>query len=210
MGLACSQYIQKLPKMMDAKGNIINGKVIFMQKKQQIIQNIALVVFDVDGVLTDGSLLYGNDGEVLKVFNVKDGVGIKLLQHYGIEVAVISAKQSAPLKRRVEDLKVRHFYPKSHDKWHSLKQIMQAMNITPEQVCFVGDDVIDLKVMRQVGLSVCPSDAFSMVLDEADIVTAKAGGKGVAREVADMLLAARMNLKEAYTQAMLPEFEQKD
>lgn len=180
-----------------------------MQKTQQIIQNIALVVFDVDGVLTDGKLFYGNTGEALKVFNVKDGVGIKLLRHHHIEVAVISAKKSAPLAQRMQDLQVVHFYPASTDKWHSLQQIISTLGITPEQVCFVGDDMVDLNVMRQVGLSICPSDAFSLVRDEADIITHKAGGQGVAREVADLLLAARMPLKEAYKQAMQPEFEKK-
>lgn len=172
-------------------------------------QNIKLVVFDVDGVLTNGQLLYGAQGEEVKVFNVKDGVGIKLLQHYDIDVAVISAKQSEALSKRISDLKVRHFYPASHDKWQSLEDIMSSKNITPEQVCFVGDDVIDLKVMRKIGLSICPSDAFWMLLEEADIITQKAGGQGVAREVADLVLSSRMDIKQAYIQAMLPEFEAK-
>lgn len=173
------------------------------------INQIQLVVFDVDGVLTNGELIYSEQGEALKVFNVKDGVGIKLLQHYEIDVAVISAKQSKPLQKRIADLGVRHFYPASHDKMASLKQILDQTHLSLEQVCFVGDDVIDLKVMRHIGLSICPADAFWMLQQEVDFITQKAGGQGVAREVADLILSSRMDIKQAYTQAMLPEFEAK-
>lgn len=187
----------------------MNQTINLTQALKTKIQAIKLVVFDVDGVLTSGALFYGAQGEALKVFNVKDGVGIKLLQHYDIDVAVISAKQSEPLTQRMNDLNVRYFYPGSHDKWQSLEKIIEDKNITPEQVCFVGDDVIDLKVMRKIGLSICPADAFWMLLEEADITTQKQGGQGVAREVADLILSCRMDIKQAYTQAMLPEFEQK-
>ena len=171
------------------------------------IQNIKLVVFDVDGVLTDGTLSYSALGEEVKHFNVKDGVGIKLLSYFEVATAVISAKNSAPLTKRMQDLNVQHFYPGSKDKWPVLENLLAELSLSAEQVCYVGDDVIDLKVMKRVGLSITPQDGFWLVREQADIITEAAGGKGVAREVADLILGARMPLAEAYIKAMLPEFE---
>ncbi|MAD46681.1 MAG: 3-deoxy-manno-octulosonate-8-phosphatase [Oceanospirillaceae bacterium] len=168
---------------------------------------IKMVVFDVDGVLTDGTLSYAADGEQVKHFNVKDGVGIKLLQTYDIATAIISAKDSAPLAKRARDLGIRHFFPGSKDKWAVLSELMTQLNMDAAEVCYVGDDVIDLKVMKRVGFAVAPADAFWMVKNHADMITTAEGGKGVAREVADVILGSRMALEEAYIQAMLPEFE---
>lgn len=171
-------------------------------------RNIKLVVFDVDGVLTDGTLTYSADGEQVKHFNVKDGVGIKLLQTYDVVTAIISAKDSAPLTRRAGDLGIGHFFPGTKDKWAKLSALMDELWLEPGEVCYVGDDVIDLKVMKKVGLSIAPADAFWMVKDHADLITEVGGGKGVAREVADIILGSRMPLDEAYIKAMLPEFEE--
>lgn len=168
---------------------------------------IRLVVFDVDGVLTDGTLSYSASGEEVKHFNVKDGVGIKLLQEYGIAVAIISAKESAALARRAADLKITHFFPGTRDKWPVLESLMESLSLTADEVCYTGDDVIDLKVMKKVGLSMAPADAFWMVREHAQVITQAAGGKGVAREVADLILGSRMPLEQAYIKAMLPEFE---
>jgi 3-deoxy-D-manno-octulosonate 8-phosphate phosphatase (KDO 8-P phosphatase) len=170
---------------------------------------IRLVVFDVDGVLTDGTLTYSASGEEVKHFNVKDGVGIKLLNVFDIDTAIISAKDSAPLQKRAADLGISQFFPGTKDKWAVLSGLMDDLLIDPSEVCYVGDDVIDLKVMTRVGLSVSPADGFWMVRDHADLITEAAGGKGVAREVADIILASRMPLEEAYIKAMLPEFEEK-
>ncbi|WP_221798773.1 KdsC family phosphatase [Oceanobacter mangrovi] len=169
--------------------------------------NIKLVVFDVDGVLTDGTLTYSERGEQVKHFNVKDGVGIKLLQRFDIATAIISAKSSAALAKRASDLGVQYFYPGASDKWPCLQEILDQLELMPEQVCYVGDDVIDLKVMTRVGLAVAPADAFWMVHDRAHYCCDKPGGKGVAREVADLVLGSRMSLEDAYIKAMLPEFE---
>jgi 3-deoxy-D-manno-octulosonate 8-phosphate phosphatase (KDO 8-P phosphatase) len=172
-------------------------------------RNIALMIFDVDGVLTDGTLAYGAKGEEVKHFNVKDGVGIKLLQTYGIEVAIISAKESIPLKKRISDLGIKHAYLACKDKLAALEQLTAELNIENEQVGYCGDDVIDLKVMQKIALAIAPNDAYEMVKNHAHYVTTAAGGKGVAREVADVLLSSRMNLEQAYIKAMLPEFEDK-
>jgi 3-deoxy-D-manno-octulosonate 8-phosphate phosphatase (KDO 8-P phosphatase) len=170
-------------------------------------RDIKLVVFDVDGVLTDGTLSYSESGEEVKHFNVKDGVGIKLLNAYEITTAVISAKDSAPLRKRIADLDIPHFYPACKDKWERLSALMDELWIEPNEVCYVGDDVIDLKVMKRIGLSITPADGFWLVREHSDLITDALGGKGVAREVADIILASRMPLEEAYIKAMLPEFE---
>ena len=184
--------------------------MMLANKIKQKAQSISLMVFDVDGVLTDGTLVYSKDGEEVKHFNVKDGVGLKLLQTYGIEVAIISAKDSKPLTKRIKDLGIKHAYTGCNDKLTALSGLIDELDISFDEVGYCGDDVIDLKVMRKVGLSVAPADAYFMVKEFAHFVTQQSGGKGVAREVADILLASRMDLKEAYVKAMLPEFEDSD
>jgi len=171
--------------------------------------SIRLMIFDVDGVLTDGTLVYSANGEEVKHFNVKDGVGIKLLKTYGIEVAIISAKESAPLKKRIKDLGIDHAYLACKDKLEALDDLKTKLSLDLDQIAYCGDDVIDLKVMRVIGLSFVPSDGYEMVKESAHYITNAAGGKGVAREVADILLSSRMDLEEAYIKAMLPEFEDK-
>lgn len=170
---------------------------------------VKLVIFDVDGVLTDGGLYYDGQGEMLKRFNVKDGVALKLLPKWGVEIAVITAKDSAPLHKRMSDLGVKHFYYGCHDKAAAFDDLMQKMDLEPEQVAYVGDDVIDLQVMPKIGISLCPSDAHVLLHRHCDIVLRSAAGQGVAREVADMILATRMDLESAYELAKRPEFEKK-
>lgn len=172
-----------------------------------LAQKIKLVVFDVDGVLTDGRLYYGGEGEVVKAFNVKDGVGIKLLRTQGIEVAVISAKSSMPLQKRITDLGIKHFYPGTKDKKIQLQQLCQKLQLLPGEAAFVGDDVIDLKVKETVGLFFAPKDAHPLVQTQAHCVTQLPGGMGVAREVADMILSTRGDLATFYELGQKPEFE---
>lgn len=177
------------------------------QQLQNKASQVKLVVFDVDGVLTSGQLTYGGEGELVKHFNVKDGVGIKLLNDSGIAVAVISAKDSAPLTKRMQDLGIQHFYPGTKDKWPVLEKLLASLNLSPEQTCYVGDDVIDLKVMQKIGLAITPADGFWMVKKYSDVVLASQGGQGTARETADLVLASQGELEQVYIRAMLPEFE---
>ena len=174
---------------------------------KQKAEGVSLVVFDVDGVLTDGALVYGANGEEVKHFNVKDGVGIKLLQEYGVAVSIISAKTSKPLLKRIDDLGVKHAYTGCKDKVAALTELAGRLGIDFEQIAYCGDDVIDLKVMLKVGLSLAPADAYSMVLSKSDYALNAMGGKGVAREVCDLILSSKMDLEDAYIKAMLPEFE---
>jgi 3-deoxy-D-manno-octulosonate 8-phosphate phosphatase (KDO 8-P phosphatase) len=171
------------------------------------LQSLKLVVFDVDGVLTDGRLLYTEEGETIKRFNVKDGVAMKLLPKWGIQVAVITAKDSAPLRQRMKELKIEHFFPGCHNKAEAFDELVVGLGINPDKAAYVGDDVIDLQVMPKVGVAMCPSDAHVLVQRHCSVVLKKAGGEGVAREVADIVLATRMSLEEAYELAQKPEFE---
>ena len=161
-------------------------------------KQIKLVIFDVDGVLTDGMLNYGNEGELFKQFNVKDGVGIKLLQQYDIQVAVITAKDSKPLQQRMKDLLVENFYPACHNKNQAFLEILEKLSLNTDQVAYVGDDVIDLPVMNQVGLAIAVQDAHHFVKKTADYITLAKGGEGVAREVADLILDAQFDLDTLY------------
>lgn len=171
------------------------------------LQALKLVVFDVDGVLTDGRLLYTEQGETIKRFNVKDGVAMKLLPKWGVQVAVITAKDSAALRQRMKELKVAHFYPGCHNKATAFNELIEQLGITSEEAAYVGDDVIDLQVMPNVGVALCPADAHILVQRYCHVVLNKNAGEGVAREVTDMVLASRMPLEQVYELAQKPEFE---
>ncbi|WP_067216319.1 KdsC family phosphatase [Marinomonas gallaica] len=181
------------------QGNVLMKKLPFLK----------LAIFDVDGVLTDGGLYFDGNGEMIKRFNVKDGVALKLLPQWGVDVAVITAKDSAPLRKRMSDLGIKHVYYGCHDKAAAFDDLMKTLKLEPEQVAYVGDDVIDLQVMPKIGVSLCPNDAHILLQRHCDICLRKAGGQGVAREVADLILATRMELEAAYELAKRPEFEKK-
>ncbi len=173
------------------------GWCVNMIKKKA--QRIKLVIFDVDGVLTDGLLNYGPEGELFKQFNVKDGVGIKLLQQQGVHVAVITAKDSKPLYQRMKDLSVQYFYPGCNNKKEAFADLLELLSLEAEEVAYVGDDVIDLPVMARVGLSIAVKDAHVFVKKNADYISVAKGGQGVAREVADLILDAQFDLDKLYS-----------
>ncbi|MBF0441994.1 MAG: HAD-IIIA family hydrolase [Oligoflexales bacterium] len=172
-------------------------------------RGIRLAAFDVDGVLTDGNLYYGEGGEDIKKFHVRDGVGLKMLMKHNIEVAVISAKDSAAVRKRLEDLGVCRFFLGACDKLSILEALCGELGISIAETAYVGDDVIDIKVMKKVGLPIAVRDAYSLVLDASLYVTSARGGHGAGREVADLLISSRMDLLEAYEIAMAPSFEHK-
>jgi 3-deoxy-D-manno-octulosonate 8-phosphate phosphatase (KDO 8-P phosphatase) len=152
---------------------------------------IKLAVFDVDGVLTDGKLWYTADGHELKAFNVHDGLGLKRLLANGIEVAIITARVSHVVTERMAELGVAHVYQDQKDKRACLGQLLQALNLTPEQVSYTGDDLPDLAPMQRVGLSIAVANAHAWVRERAHWQTQLAGGAGAAREVCDLILAAQ-------------------
>lgn len=163
----------------------------------EVAASIRALVFDVDGVLTDGRLYYGAEGEALKVFHSRDGFGMKLIQAEGVEVGIITARQGSVLKRRLDDLGIVHRLVGREDKRQALEELAGALGIGLGAIAFVGDDVIDLPALRAVGLSITVADGHPKVKREVDWVTSLPGGLGAAREVVDALLEARGRLDAA-------------
>ena len=152
---------------------------------------IALVVLDVDGVLTDGRLWYGPDGETLKAFNVRDGHGIKSLVAAGVGVAVISGRRSAAVTARMRELGVADVAQGVSDKARALAELLKRNAVDPRRVACLVDDTPDLGLMSAVGMPAAVADAHPDVLAAAKHVTRAAGGHGAVREFCDFLLAAR-------------------
>ena len=152
---------------------------------------VRLALFDVDGVLTDGSLHYSVDGELIKTFNVLDGHGLKMLQASGITVGIISAKDSPALRRRIADLNISHALLGQSNKLSAYQQLIAELNIPEEQTCFTGDDVIDLEVMGCCGLAFSVANGHYSVKQKADWITPMKGGDGAVRAICDVLLYAQ-------------------
>jgi 3-deoxy-D-manno-octulosonate 8-phosphate phosphatase (KDO 8-P phosphatase) len=157
---------------------------------QQAAQ-VRLMIFDVDGILTDGSLHFGPEGEMMKTFNVLDGQGIKLLQNAGIATAIISARQSAIVSKRASDLGITHVMQGIHDKKSAFLTLTRELNI-PHQACgFIGDDVIDLPILLRVGFSASVPNGHEEVRSRVSYVTKASGGRGAVREISDFILRAQ-------------------
>lgn len=152
---------------------------------------VRLMIFDVDGILTDGSLLYGADGETIKRFNVLDGHGIKLLQRGGIATAIISARSSPIVQRRAADLSIEHVAQGVHDKHSAFAQLCAATGVSPADCGFIGDDWLDLPVLGRVGFAASVPNAHVEVRARVHYVTQAEGGRGAAREVCDLILRAQ-------------------
>ena len=152
---------------------------------------IKLVIFDVDGVLTDGRLYFAPNGEELKVFYVHDGLGIKLLQEAGITVAIISSRESPIVVQRFGSLGVRYIYQGQADKRPAFDQLLKELKINAEHVAYVGDDLPDLPLIQQAGLGIAVANAQPAVKQHADWQTTLKGGKGAAREVCEFILQAK-------------------
>lgn len=160
---------------------------------------IKLVVFDVDGVLTDGRLIWTSAGEEARSFDVKDGTGIRLLLAHRIDVAVISARKSAIVSDRMDDLGVKHVFQDCRDKATVLDALIVLLEINRQQVAYMGDDLIDLPAMNLACLALAPCDAHETVKQKADWVTSAGGGRGAVRQVCDLILKVQ-NLG-AYTRS---------
>lgn len=158
---------------------------------------IRLMIFDVDGILTDGSLHYGPEGEVIKTFNVLDGHGIKLLQQSGVATAIISARKSALVARRASDLGILHVRQGVHDKRAAFEQLLDETGVVAEACGFVGDDVIDLPILLRVGFAASVPNGHPEVRKRVHYVTRVAGGAGAARELCDFILHAQGNYEAA-------------
>lgn len=162
--------------------------------------NIRLVITDVDGVLTDGSLYYDANGEALKCFNVRDGLGIRMLIENGVQVAVLSGRDSSILRKRIADLGIEFFQLGKLDKQTACLQLIEQAGVTTEQTAYIGDDSVDLPAFEICGLAVAVADAPQYIQEVAEYTLTRAGGKGAFRELSDAILNAQ-GKAEVYTTA---------
>lgn len=151
-------------------------------------KTIKLVAFDVDGVMTDGSLIYLPDGSQVKAFNAKDGQGIVMLNKAGFITAIITAKDSEVVKKRAETLGIKKVFAGSKNKLNALNELLAEFNLTKDEAAYMGDDYPDLCVIKNVGLSCCPLDAIDEVKNTVSFVSAYNGGRGAVREFCDFIL----------------------
>jgi len=163
---------------------------------------VKVMIFDVDGVLTDGSLTYGPDGEVTKTFYVLDGLGIQLLNRTGVQTAIISARISQIVIKRAADLGITHVFQGQHDKRLAFAELLDKTGVTAAECGYIGDDVIDLPLFTRVGFAVTVPSGHPEVQYRAHYVTKNPGGRGAVREVCDMVMSAQ----GTYEQALAPYF----
>ena len=168
-----------------------------MQDILEKAAKIRMVIFDVDGVLTDGSLFLGDDGQEYKAFNSLDGHGMVMLQQTGIQIAIITGRTSEVVRLRMESLGISHVYQGHRDKLPPYEKLKQAVALDDDQIAYVGDDIVDLPVMSRVGLAIAVQDAHTFTKKHAHWVTSGKGGQGAAREVCELLMEAQGNLQNA-------------
>ena len=157
-------------------------------------QKIKLLISDVDGVFSDGLIYMGNNGEELKTFHTKDGFGSKAILHFGIDVAIITGRQSKIVETRMMGLGIKHIYQATENKLTVYQSLLKTLNLTAQQVAYIGDDVVDLAIIQDCGLGVAVKDAHPLVLQGADLITTTKGGYGAVREVCDLLLQCQQKL----------------
>jgi len=153
-------------------------------------KKIKLLILDVDGVLTDGRIIYDNFGDEIKCFNVYDGFGMTLLHRAGIKSVIITAKKTRIVKRRAKDMHVAKVYS-NYEKLKVYEKVIKRFRVKDEETCFIGDDLIDLPVLKRAGLSIAPPEAMEEVKNICHYITKKSGGKGAVREVIEIILKAQ-------------------
>jgi len=159
-------------------------------------KKIKLLLMDVDGVLTDGSLYYTERGEEIKVFNVRDGLGIKLIQKVGIKTGVISGRDSKALLNRLKELGIDEIHLGHYEKLEVLEEITKRNSISYEEIAYIGDDYVDIPVLRRVGFPIVVGDAPAVVKEHALFITKNSGGRGAVREAIEFILELRGELKD--------------
>lgn len=159
-------------------------------------KKIKLLLLDVDGVLTDGRIVYDSKGRDMKFFDVHDGLGVFVLKKAGIPTILITAKSSKAIKPRAKDMRVDKVYADIFPKTAVLERILKDYNVTIDEVCFMGDDLVDLCMMRKVGLPIAVFNAVPEIKQSAAYITLREGGRGAVREVAELILKAQGKWKE--------------
>jgi len=166
-------------------------KTISEKKLLEIANNIKVLMLDVDGVLTDGSIILDNVGNEFKSFNVRDGHGIKMLMRSGIEVALITGRYSRVVDRRAHELGIKEVFQRCRDKIIAYRQLAEKYSLKDNEIAYIGDDIVDIPLLKKSGLSVAVADAHEEVKVFAMMVTENRGGRGAVREVCDFLLRAK-------------------
>lgn len=161
------------------------------------VESLKLVVFDVDGVLTNGQVVLGDDGFELKAFSTRDGLGIRLLQDSGVDVGIITGRTSTVVSRRAEELRIRHLMQNRSDKGPALAELLEQVGVDAGNAAYVGDDMVDLPAMRSVAVGIAVADADAFTRHHADHVTTAPGGAGAAREVCELVMAVQGTLADA-------------
>ena len=162
----------------------------------KIAVKIKALVLDVDGVLTDGSLTFDEEGKEYKTFNAKDGQGIVMLNKTGFITAIITARENGTVRHRFKNLGMTKLYEGSKNKIASLRELMKEFNLLPEEIAYMGDDLPDICVLKTVGLPSCPADATEEVKKYAKFVSSKNGGRGAVRELCDLILKSSGKYEE--------------
>jgi 3-deoxy-D-manno-octulosonate 8-phosphate phosphatase (KDO 8-P phosphatase) len=157
-------------------------------KPDKRLKFIKLLVVDIDGVMTDGKLYFGDAGEMMKCFHIQDGYGLMKLRRAGIPTMMVSGKESPANRHRAKDLGIERIYENIQDKGAVIDEIKRDMNLESKDICYIGDDTIDLPAMRKAGFAVAVANAVDEVKEAADAVTEKEGGNGAVREVVDQIL----------------------
>ncbi len=152
---------------------------------------IKLIIFDVDGVLTDGSLFYGDDGQEYKAFNSLDGHGIKMLRNTGVEAAIITGRTSQVVLHRCKNLSISRIFQGADDKLYAYQALLAETGLRPEQTAYMGDDIVDLPVLKRCGLAMTVPSAPEPVRRQAHYVTQAGGGRGAAREACELIMRAQ-------------------
>lgn len=166
-------------------------------------RQVQLFLLDVDGVLTDGQLIYASDGTESKCFHTQDGLGLRLLQDSGVEVGIITARTSPMVERRARDLGLTHLFQGTHDKRTAYEDILKQTGLRPPQTAYMGDDLMDLPILRRAGLAAAPANAVAEIRQRVHYVTDRSGGQGAVREVCDLIMEAQGHLEQ-----MLARFDQ--
>ena len=152
------------------------------------IKRIKVLALDVDGVLTDGKIIFDSLGQEVKIFNVHDGFGLVMLKKAGFKTAILTARASKAVEFRVRDLNIDKLYQDAHPKIHAYQQMLNEFAVKDGEVCFVGDDLPDLQILKRVGFAVVPPNAVAEVQKAADYITKNRGGQGAVREVVELIL----------------------
>lgn len=176
----------------------------FTDNARDRARRLKLMAFDVDGVLTDGALYYTDEGVEIKAFNTLDGHGLKMLQKFGVKVAIITGRKARCVELRMQNLGIDLLFQGIEDKWETMQSLLARLGITAAEAGYMGDDVVDLPAMTACGFSAAPADGHSLTKRHARMIATKAGGHGAVREVCEFVLDAQGKLEDALA-PYLPE-----